>query len=320
MALPGHGELLSFTGRVDIDKPVRVFYDKEEMQVSGPRIRVSSYNVEQFSDGVNDGDRTRYGAGRQAHLAAGIVEEFNPDILVLQEIENEKALCIFNLAFGRPYPLGYITRFDRESCRLNIAVLSRIPLKGVRELDFSGLKGDGRPPRGVLSFYVPLSARRVLLVYVVHLKSNWGDREKNESKRYNALKLITEDLRGLRVRYPQYTWETMIIGDMNVDPEGKNFRRDPSLEPLRSWIDLWSGIPLKDRLTLPTRFGDPQRQFPPVTFDRIFVTRELRELPWRTRRPRVLQKGVDTKDINAVGGKSKTHASDHYPVYVDVVK
>jgi endonuclease/exonuclease/phosphatase family metal-dependent hydrolase len=316
-------EEFELMGRPRIQAPVRAVWSTRGLQAPESHLRICTYNIENFTDGLHGDTRPVAGAKRQARRAAGILQEIQPGIVVIQEIENFKALKMLNQYLDPPFPIGYVTRFaeDRkEKEKLNIAVLSRYPLQGVREIDFSPLEGDGRPPRGALSFYVELGRRHKLLVYAVHLKSNWGERDRNRAKRRHAMTLLRADAESVLKRYPDFRWEVMITGDMNVDPDAPAFEDDPTLSPFSDWIDLWHGQPAESRVTLPTRHGDPMREFPPVAFDRFVVSQELSRPPWVAALPRALPKGVDTRDVRAEPGRSLFHVSDHYPVYLDLLE
>jgi len=316
-------EPLTFKGRYGIEKPERVIHEPEGMAALGFRLRISSYNLQDFTDGVNDGAaRTPDRVDRQARNAAFALDEINPDIAVFQELENGDVLKTLNNKLSRPFPLGYITRFharEGQDQKLNIGVLSRIPLSGVRELDFEHLEGAGRPPRGLISFIVNLGDDRRLLVYGVHLKSNWGDKQKNRFQRFHALKMLRGDADQVVRMNPKLSWEILMLGDMNLDPEAPGFNEHKTLEPIKDWVDLWKGRPLAERATLPTRYGDPAQEFPPITFDRFFASRELQSEPWMAQNPQVLQRGVDT-NIFVVAGENDVHVSDHYPVYIDLAR
>ena len=312
----------SVEGSVLIQYPIEVKADWEGVKPPGERLRVASYDIQDFADAVRDGpNRTIERLNRQASLAAVLIGEIDPDILVMQEIENGRALAVLNAALPNPYPLAYITRFSEGGNReLNVAVLSRVALSGVRELDFGRLSGPGRPPRGVLTFVANLDDRHKLLVYGVHLKANYGENDRNIAKRFHAIKLVAEDAARVKSRYPGYEWEMIVMGDMNVDPDVEQFARDPSLDPLKEWKDLWRGRPIEERATIPTRYGDPAFEFPPAAFDRIFASPELIKDPWKVGTPSVLQRGVDTQNVLVVGGENDVHVSDHFPVYVDLTR
>lgn len=321
---PG-ASLRRLRGEVPIQPPRIVQYDLAGTVAVGARLRIASYNIENFTDGIDDKEpRIPAHAEIQAKAAAAIVAEIDPDILVIEEIENEASLNLLNAALPRPYPVAAITRIKSDPDwpeKLNLAVLSRLPIRGLRELDFGYLEGACSPPRGLLSFYVELEAGQNLLVYAVHLKSNYsGDRTVNYTERVNALRLLREDADAFRRTYADRSWEVLVLGDTNTDPDMPEFARDPTLQPLGDWVDLWRGHPMSERETIPTRYGDPAKVFPPAAFDRFIVTPGLAEPPWTVGEPRALQKGVNTSDITALPGVDPNHASDHYPVYLDITR
>ena len=158
-----------------------------------------------------------------------------------------------------------------------------------------------------------------MLVYVVHLKSNWGVRKRNIAQRHHAMQLMRKDADYIVGRYPKYQWEIVVLGDMNVDPAAEQFADDPSLDPVKDWIDLWKGVPLAERITIPTRHGDRTREYDSATFDRIIGSNALAEKPWKAGTPVSIQLGVNTKNVFASPGEDD-HVSDHYPVYVDIVR
>lgn len=324
LAASAAGESLSVSGRARVQTPEIVLFQRNALQSPGDRLRVATWNLQDFSDGSRDGRlRTRERVLRQARNAAAMIEEIDPDVLVLEEIENARSLSLLNSALRRPFPVACIARFEAglgNEQKHNVAVLSRVMLLGLREIDAGYLKGAGRPPRGILSFAVDLGDQRRLLIYGVHLKSNYGEAARNMARRYNLLSLLAGDARFVRTSYPKYRWEMLVLGDMNTDPEDSQFADDRTLEPLNGWADLWRGRPLAERVTLPRRLGDPAQNFPSVTFDRIFASPELQEPPWTSTPPRVLQRGVDTNNVFALAGENDLHVSDHYPVWVDVVK
>jgi len=131
---------------------------------------------------------------------------------------------------------------------------------------------------------------------------------------------MLQDAAVLAEASPRTRWEIIVAGDMNVDPQTETFAQDTSLAALADWYDLWQNIPLPDRTTIPTRYGDPEREYPPAAFDRIIVSPALRRAPWLTTGAHVLQQGVDTNNIDTPTGHTSLHVSDHYPVYTDIIK
>ena len=228
-------EILPVEGTPGIVSAQQVVHAQQEHAVGLSRIRIGSYNIQDYFEGREGARRTWEKARQQGRLAAAILDEIEADVLVLQEIETAAMLELLNGKLARPYPHGYITALGTSvgrSVRLNLAVLSRLPLRDVVGIDFSTLDGPGRPTRGLLRFVVDLDADTELLVYNVHLKANWGDRQRNISQRYHALNLLQEDL--ARQRAQGFTGMVLIAGDFNFDPTRREFRREPALKVLRS--------------------------------------------------------------------------------------
>lgn len=306
-------------------KPARVaFLHADSLVAVGDRLRICSYNIQDFSDGVGDGSkRTVEKARRQARVAGRIIDEIAPDLIVLQEIENADALSLLNGYLKEPFAGAHIAVFDEGRQRpeaLNLAVLSRVPIERATHIDFGVLQGRGRPARGLLRFELDLDAETRLLVYVVHLKSNWGNAHRNLSQRYNALQILREDAGAYTAARPDRNWAVLVAGDFNVDPENPRQRGDNSLEPLSEWKDLWLGRPIAERATVPTRYGDPKLEFPAVAFDRMYVSDSLTREPWVAGPMQVLPKGVNISNVLAVAGDDDETASDHYPVYLDLYR
>lgn len=286
------------------------------------QIRIASYNVENFTDGYEDPPEfTPERTSNHVAAAAKIIDEVDADIIIFQEMENKYALRMLNKALKKPYPDGHITYFRHrwgDLDTLNIAVLSRIKLKNVRSIRFTRANGPARPIRGILSFEAELGPDRRLLAYGVHLKSNFGDSTDNQRQRKRALEILMSDIAAVSSNAPNCEYEVIVMGDTNVDPDREQFKDDESLDPLKPLVDLWQGRPLRERTTIPTRYGDPEMKFPAAAFDRIFVSENLLEAPWVTGPAQVLQKGSYTKSSAVLPGE-KGHVSDHYPVFVDLI-
>ncbi len=285
--------------------------------------RVASYNIQDFADGVGDPDRSPTQARMQACAAAVLLDEIRPSILVLQEMENGEAVKLLNSSLTRPFASAWVTILkDRQGRRddHNLAVLSNVPIENPTQMDFGTVKGPGAPTRGAIRFEVPLAANHRLLVYGVHLKSNFGNRDKNQAQRQHALEFVRADADTVQREHPETAWEILVVGDMNTDPDNEEFKGDPSLQPLQGWVDLWRGRPVAERTTCPTRRGMPEYIFPPAAFDRAIVTPALTNTPWLVCAPRALPRGVNLDDNQAKPGRNSYDVSDHYPVYLDILR
>lgn len=315
----------AITGDPRLEPAVLAFGDSvEAAKRDNKSIRVGFYNIEMFTDGIKDGkNRTEGLALNQAKGAGPIVDELAADILLISEIENKRALELLNGALNQSYPIGYISQFGSGSGRyekMNIGMLSRFPAVSVDEIDFGSLSGKNRPTRGLFRAIFDLGDSHFLVIYAAHLKANWGDRTRNYAQRVHALELLKADARNLFAAHPDRTWEAMVIGDFNTDPLLNEFDDDPTLKVLEDWTDVFSQhLDVSDLHTVPTRRGDPMREFPPALFDRVLVHPETQKKPWSVSLPGVIMKGAETSDVTVLPGQGN-HVSDHYPIYIDVMR
>ncbi len=315
---------LAFEGRPETKAAIQAFEDQDLYVPLSDEVRLCTYNIQDFWEGHEERERTWEHAHQQAQVAAAIIDEVKADVLILQEFESAEMVRLLNQYIEQPYAVGYITAFGStwgDLSRLNLAVLSRFPLQNVTELDFAPLEGPGRPTRGLLRFELTECDAVSFLFYNLHLKSNWGDTHRNQSQRHNSMVLLREDWAAWAdTQSDSTTWEVIVAGDFNVDPEHPSFADDPSLRTLDDMLDLWAGRSLKERITVPTRYGVPRLEFPPVAFDRFYVTPGLAQGPWVAGQTEVLAKGVNTADAEAVAGADEDMASDHYPVYLQLYR
>jgi len=313
------------SGKPLIEPAVLAFDDPSAaLDTQKGNVRIGFYNIEMFTDGIKDGkNRTEDLAGNQAKGAGPIVDELATDILLISEIENQRALKLLNSALKESFPIGYISQFGTGSGRyekMNIGMLSRIPAVSVDEIDFGSLTGKHRPTRGLFRAIFDLGDNHFLVIYAAHLKANWGDRTRNYAQRVSALELLKADALKLFADHPERTWEAIVIGDFNTDPLLKQFDDDPTLKVLEDWTDLFSQhLDASDLYTVPTRRGDPMREFPPALFDRILAHPEIQKKPWSVSLPGVIMKGTETSDVTVLPGQGN-HVSDHYPIYIDVIR
>ena len=325
LALVGLAQAQEFTyqGEALNEPAVLAWREASLTVVPGETIRVAAYNIEHFTDGLGDGpERTPERLDRQARMAAGLLNSIKAQVVLLMETESTNSLAALRTHLDPAYAEAYITQLGdgaKDDQKMNLAVLSRLPLVEVKEVDFGPLTGPGRPTRGFLRAIADLGDGHRLVVYAVHLKSNFGHRPRNIAQRRATLEMIAQDARALAASDPSIQWEMLVAGDTNVDPELPEFAGDASLKPLKEWKDLWRGRPLTERTTVPTRYGDPALEFPPACFDRLFASPALTQSPWVAGSPQAIAKGVQTQRVDAKPGEGD-HISDHYPVYVDLVR
>jgi hypothetical protein len=83
----------------------------------------------------------------------------------------------------------------------------------VREVDFIPIHGYSRRAAArFVCFAVDLGPDRRMLVYGVHLKSNFGDKARNGALRRKALAYVRADADRLRQAHPEWQWEVLVAG------------------------------------------------------------------------------------------------------------
>ena len=79
-------------------------------------------------------------------------------------------------------------------------------------------------------------------------------------------------------------------------------------------------MPVDERTTIPTRYGDPAFAYPPAAFDRIVISPGLSKAPWKIKSLHVLKQGVRVDNVYVHPGQDSSTASDHYPFFGDLVR
>lgn len=321
--LPFSAREAQFGGKPHIELAQQVLHQPVSVPLTSDEVELMIWNLEHFSDGKGDwtGKTIEASKGQSKHAAA-LIDSIGPDILMIFEIENREMVDRLTSSLTKKFSYAWITNFGSDLGKpvtQNIALFSRYALKGVREIDFEALTGPGRPPRGLLSFFLQLDEKHRLLVYAVHLKANVGDQQAAMIRRWNAMRLIALDAKTVRAEHPDYEWEVVVCGDMNTDPESKEFVKDPTLQPLLSvgFIDPWLGGDAQANVTHPVRAGSPY-QHSAIAFDRFVFSADLSRDPWRAETPRAVHRGVGIADANLKPGVTAEHISDHYPVLMKI--
>ncbi len=199
-----------------------------------------SYNLQTLFDSVDQGgeyaeysvknglwDRARY-EKRLAALASSILAAAipgspgarggkGPDIIVVQEAENESVLRDLAKAIGE-YP--YIVASPHEDATLACGVLSRFPptsAKAHRVRPPDG--GPSSVPRHILEIELDIDGRK-LLVIAAHLKSKLGGAQETEPERRAAADFI-RTLTGARLK-TEPSLAVVVAGDFNENPDEFN--------------------------------------------------------------------------------------------------
>ncbi len=188
-----------------------------------------SYNLQTLFDPVDQGGeypefsvdsgawseslyRVRLTALASAILAGGTGAA--PDIIVVQEAENERVLRDLASAAGG-YP--YIVASPDEDSSLACGILSRWPPVSAKA--HRARSPDGTPPsaaRYILEVELDVDGRR-LVILAVHLKSKLGGDAETEPARRTAATLV-RDIARSRVE-ADTSLALLVMGDFNENPD-----------------------------------------------------------------------------------------------------
>ncbi len=186
---------------------------------AGERLRVVSLNAEWFPGRV-----PKPSPAQQARHIAGVrrlFHDLDPDLLLLQEIVQpaalEKALAV------QPDVSVYaISAFTNNPLQLVIA--GRLPLVAADAKPWPAKddRSEQGPPRGIAFAAVELPDGGLLLVFTLHLKSNYrGDEDYNEQRnvrmREESVRLFLANVKTVERRFAGRTVRGVVLGgDLNT--------------------------------------------------------------------------------------------------------
>ena len=281
-------------------------------------VRLASYNMLNLFDHVDDPalsgeneDITQATPAERCTALAEAIRRLDADILVLQEIESREALAWFRDTYLKGMGYDHLESFDAEYARgVEQSVLSRFPLKDARLLDKPS--GDGfRYQRIPIRATAVLPGGYELMVIGIHHKAG-GDafNEQREAEAARIIATVKSELSANPAR------NLAVVGDFNATAT-KEARRMYDRAGLlnsydwRPWIEgKVTSEQIRDRFI--THESGRAIDFILVSDslanelvpDSFFVLSTLHPgdaYNWRT-------------DKAPAG-----HASDHYPVAVDLI-
>ncbi len=241
-------------------------------------IRIITWNIEWFPGRSPDATERAENAHRIE--VADYLPTLEPDIFIAQEIRDSEAGHF--LADQLPgLELHIISAFVRANRALSqqIMIASRYEPIETEEKPFTGEAydyGDLEPYRGYVFTALDSPLGGTLLVYGVHLKSNWGERNVNVAMRESGARQILAHVQKMEQRYADRgPIQVVIGGDFNVrlNLEDKEEERTIDIFTNAGFHSTWEGVPFEERITWPPRGG-----FPPACFDYILT----KGLPRRT--------------------------------------
>lgn len=267
-------------------------------------VRVAFWNIEWFPG--KRPEPTQWEENDHVPLVQQEIKTLAPDILGMVEIRDEpsaaRAVSVID-----EMKVDVCSRFlsdDGTVGMQQLAIASRLnPVSAWAEPwePRSGIK----LPRGFSFAAYPVGTDSVLLVYVVHFKSNRGEIQQNVPARQASTKQLLAHAKEMQKIYQaSYAHVATILGgDFNTSLDDDRFRHERTLRDIRNagFTWAWEKTPVDERTTLPAQPQmDPNRvPFPPASFDHIFT------------------KGV--KIVHMEAPATSPLASDHRPVVADLL-
>ncbi len=264
-------------------------------------VRVVFWNMEWFPGGHPQASTTE--VVDQISIAVPAVASLEPQIFCVEEILGPKAIAIslYKTPGVVPQVCSEFLDDKGEVTLQQIGIASSLPAVGGW---WENWKPAGITPKRGFSFaaFEPVPGK-ILLVYVVHLKSNRGELSENIPMREESAKQLLKHAQEMEKAYGRMGKVGIVIGgDFNTSLDDPKFADEKTLGMFKKagfdWA--WEGIPFEDRVTLPST---PSRNpnfppFPDACFDHVFT------------------KGV--KVASASVAAFEHNPSDHRPVIVDL--
>jgi len=193
--------------------------------ISVDGVTVMSYNVENLFDDVHNGSeypefdpaRGKWSSD-QFHIRVDSIAEVirkavagGPDVLVLQEIENENALD--TLVDRGLAGMGYAWRVfvPKKNVSANVAIVSRLPVARVGSLGVGPWKANS-PMRDVIEADILVSGH-TLYVFDNHWKARTGGVRATEVSRRESAAVLARRIREILVQDPGA--DIIAAGDLN---------------------------------------------------------------------------------------------------------
>jgi endonuclease/exonuclease/phosphatase family metal-dependent hydrolase len=185
---------------------------------------VASWNMENFFDKYDDPYRrdevtkpAYVNEARQRRCAA-VLRELNADVVAIQEVENRFLVQEFLDTYLADMGYELVHLEGNDSRGIDCALLSRVPIRAVtsyqhrRFLGADGMLQHFRRDLLRVSLGAPFNGD----VYVVHLKSQFGDEAADivrEAESAEITRILAENAAG------RSDYRAVVIGDFNEVPE-----------------------------------------------------------------------------------------------------
>jgi endonuclease/exonuclease/phosphatase (EEP) superfamily protein YafD len=228
---------------------------------------VAFWNIQWFPGGRPDA--TAREESRQIEAVHSTIKRIRPDVVGMEEVRDfaKAGLAVQPLNGFKVDVCANFPPREGQNQAQEVAIASRLqPMSAWTEQWKPA--GAATPPRGFAFAAYQLQPGRVLLLYCVHLKSNYGEIAENVPIRQESVRQLLSHQAAMEDAYKKLGKITCVIGgDFNTSLDDPRFKAEQTLRELMNhgFLWAWQNVPLSSRLTLPGT-----QNFPAACFDHIF--------------------------------------------------
>ncbi len=234
---------------------------------SAPPLRAAFWNIRWFPGGRPNAYKAE--EMKQIRAVHRDIARLDADVIGFEEVRdwNSAALAVEPLPGFKVDVCANFPPREGQKETQQVAIVSRLqPISAWTEEWKTG--SAITPPRGFAFAAYQLSPSRLLLVYVVHLKSNRGELVEDIAIREESMRQLLQHRSEMERAYEKLgaiTW--LVGGDFNTAPDDSRFKADKTTAALTGsgFLWCWQNMPLASRITMP-----PDARYPAATFDHIF--------------------------------------------------
>ncbi len=234
---------------------------------AGKEIVTAFWNIRWFPGGRPNAYRAEQ--EKQTRAVHADIVKLNADVIGFEEVRDweNAGLAVRPLEGFKVDVCSTFPPREGQTETQQVAIVSRLqPISAWAEEWKPGAAVT--PPRGFAFAAYELAAKKLLLVYALHLKSNRGDALEDIAIREESMRQLIDHMKAMNLAYRglgEITW--VVGGDFNTAPDDPRFKDEKTTTQLTDigfqWV--WKNMPKEQRITMP-----PDKRFPAATFDHIF--------------------------------------------------
>ncbi len=294
-------------------------------------IRVATFNVEnlfaryRFRESFEPTDENGFGINNLAFnlyndgaksITGKAIREVDADVICLQEVENLAVLERFNSRYLARLKYKHRLLIDSHDPRfIDVAILSRYPFSHIKTYrnERNRANTTWKFSRDCLEVDIDVDGKKLSL-YVNHLKSMMGGRDKTKPRREEQ-SLRVADIIDSTWGGDGYEGAFIVLGDFNDYPD-----ENTSLGSLLNHshlVNVVNRLPENERWTHFWAGGNKYSQL-----DYLLLSKSLAEANANV--PGIMRKGLPWRAERYTGnrfdevGENTPKASDHCPLYIDI--